>query len=90
MTPFDALIHTGTTMSLGGLSSHDSSFGYFDNPTVELVAVWFMLLAGVNFVTHAVALQRQSIRPYAQDIQARWFWFTALGGSLVVGLFLFF
>ena len=49
-----------------------------------------MLLAGVNFVTHAVALQRQSIRPYAQDIQARWFWFTALGGSLVVGLFLFF
>lgn len=89
MGAFDAFIHTGSTMSLGGLSSHDSSFGYFDNPAVELVAVWFMLLAGVNFASHAVALQQQSIWPYLADIQARWFWFTALAGSAAVGLFLF-
>ncbi len=89
MNAFDAFIHTGSTMSLGGLSSHDNSFAYFDNPLIELVAVWFMLLAGVNFVTHAVALQRQSIRPYLLDIQAHWFWIAALGGSAVVGIFLF-
>lgn len=89
MTPFDALIHTGSTMSLGGLSSHDASFGHFNNPMVELVAVWFMLLAGVNFICHAIALQRLSLSPYVQDVQARWFWFVALGGSLIVGLFLF-
>ncbi len=89
MTPFDALIHTGSTMSLGGLSSHDSSFGYFDNPLIELVAVWFMLIAGVNFVTHAIAIQRLSIRSYRADIQARWFWFTSLMGSLIVGVFLY-
>lgn len=90
MTAFDAFIHTGSTMSLGGLSSHDASFGYFDNPMIELVAVWFMLLAGVNFVTHAVALQRQSVRPYLLDLQAHWFWIFALGGSVLVGFFLFF
>ncbi|MBU3725552.1 MAG: TrkH family potassium uptake protein [Burkholderiaceae bacterium] len=89
MTAFDAFIHTGSTMSLGGLSSHDSSFAHFDNPAIELVAVWFMLLAGVNFASHAVALQRQSVQPYFADIQARWFWFTAIAGSGVVGLFLF-
>jgi trk system potassium uptake protein TrkH len=26
------LIHTFTTMGLGGFSSHDASFGYFDSP----------------------------------------------------------
>jgi trk system potassium uptake protein TrkH len=89
MTPFDAVVHAGTTMALGGLSSHDASFGYFNNPMVEWVAVIFMLIAGVNFVVHAVALRTLSLRAYFFDSQARWFWFTALAGSAVVGVFLF-
>ncbi len=90
MSAFDAFIHTGSTMSLGGLSSHDASIGYFNSPLIELVAVVFMLLAGVNFVSHAVAIQRLSIRPYLRDIQAHWFWITCLAGSCIVGAFLFF
>jgi trk system potassium uptake protein len=90
MTWFDALVHMGSTMALGGLSSHDASFGYFDSPLIEAVAVIFMLIAGVNFVMHAVALKSMSLRVYWQDAQAKWFWFTALAGSLVVCLFLYF
>jgi trk system potassium uptake protein TrkH len=89
MTPFDAVVHTGSTMALGGLSSHDASFGYFNSPAIEWVAIIFMLIAGVNFVVHAVALRHMSIRSYVHDAQARWFWFVSLGGSLVVGIFLF-
>lgn len=89
MTPFDAVVHTGSTMALGGLSSHDASFGYFNNPLIEWVAIIFMLIAGVNFVVHAIALRTLSIRSYLVDAQARWFWFTALAGSGVVGTFLF-
>lgn len=86
---FDALIHMGGTMSLGGLSSHDASFGYFDSPLIEAIAIFFMLIAGVNFVVHAVAIKKGSLGVYWQDAQAKWFWFTVLAGSLVVWVFLY-
>jgi trk system potassium uptake protein TrkH len=48
MSPLDALMHMFATVSLGGLSSHDASFAYFDSPLIELIALVFMLLlAGV-------------------------------------------
>jgi len=86
---FDALVHMGTTMSLGGLSSYDASFGYFNSPAIEVVAIVFMLIAGVNFAMHAAALKTLSLKVYLQCAQARWFWFTAIAGSVVVGIFLF-
>jgi len=51
MTGLDALIHAFTTMPLGGYSSHDASFGYFDSASIETVAVLFMLIAGVNSIS---------------------------------------
>jgi hypothetical protein len=38
MSWLDALIHSFTTLSLGGFSSHDGSIGYFDAVAIELVA----------------------------------------------------
>ncbi len=90
MAWFDALVHMGTTMSLGGLSSHDASLGHYDSPLIEAVAIFFMLVAGVNFVMHAVAMKHMSLKVYWHDAQAKWFWFTAIAGSLVVCLFLYF
>ena len=90
MSWFDALVHMGSTMALGGLSSHDASFAYFDSPLIEVVAIVFMLIAGVNFAVHATMLKSLSLRPYLADLQAQWFWTTALLGGLVIGLFLFF
>ena len=34
----DALVHSFTTLSLGGFSSHDASMGHFDSLQIELVA----------------------------------------------------
>ena len=39
---FDAVCHAFSTMGLGGFSTHDASFGHFDSPTLELIAVVFM------------------------------------------------
>lgn len=80
----DALVHSFTTMGLGGFSSHDASFGYFDSPLIEAVAIIFMLLAGMSFATHFVALRRLSIKPYFGDIEARYFVMTA--GLSVLGI----
>jgi trk system potassium uptake protein len=67
MTWLDALIHAFTTMPLGGFSSHDASFAFFDSPVIEAVAIVFMLIAGVNFSTHFLAFSRRSFSPYRAD-----------------------
>lgn len=72
MTPFDALCHSFTTLSLSGTSSHDASFAYFDSPRIEFVAIVFMLLAAINFSTHFVAIRKRAFSQYARDPEARW------------------
>src|ERR671915_2586196 len=61
MSWIDALIHSFTTLSLGGFSSHDSSLGYFDSIAIEVVAMVFMMLAGINFATHFRVWQTRSL-----------------------------
>lgn len=71
MSGFDALAHSFSTIAIGGFSTHDQSIGYFQSSAVELVAVVFMLLAGMNFALHFVAWRRLSLWPYLQDSELR-------------------
>jgi trk system potassium uptake protein TrkH len=67
MSWLDAVMHAFTTMSLGGLSSHDASFAHWNSPSIEAVTILFMVLAGMNFGTHFIALRRKSFTPYLRD-----------------------
>lgn len=49
---FDALCHAFSTVAIGGFSTHDLNMGYFASPIVEIVAVFFMFAAGINFSLH--------------------------------------
>jgi trk system potassium uptake protein TrkH len=73
MSPLDALIHACTTMSLGGFSSYDASLGHFNSAAVEMVAICFMLVAGINFSTHFLVWRSRSLSAYARDTEARYF-----------------
>ncbi|MBM3398788.1 MAG: TrkH family potassium uptake protein, partial [Betaproteobacteria bacterium] len=53
----DAFMHMCTTMGLGGFSSYDASFGHFNSPVIEWVAIVFMTLAGISFVRYFVVLR---------------------------------
>ncbi len=48
---FDAILHSMTTMSTGGFSSHTSSVGYFPSG-VQWIIIFFMLMGGINFSLH--------------------------------------
>lgn len=48
MSAFDAINHAMTTMSTGGFSTHDRSFGFF-NDSLHWVAIIFMLIGAVPF-----------------------------------------
>lgn len=73
LSPLDALIHSFTTMSLGGFSSYDASLGHFNSATVELVAIAFMIIAGINFSTHFLVWRTRNLLAYAKDTEARYF-----------------
>lgn len=73
MSPFDAIVHSFTTVSTGGFSTHDASLGYFDSVPIDLIAILFMLAGGLNFALHYRAVIGLSLRPYWQDPEARTF-----------------
>lgn len=88
MSEFDALMHAFSTMGLGGFSTHDASFGYFNSPLIEMVCVVFMLIAGVNFATHFLAFRTRSPAAYRNDSEAHAFWVVTLGSALILALYL--
>lgn len=67
MSGFDAVSHAFSTIAIGGFSTHDASMGYFDSTLIEMIAVVFMLLAGVNFALHFMAWRRRSVMAYLRD-----------------------
>jgi len=88
MTWIDAVIHAFATLSLGGFSSHDASFGYFESPLMDAIGVAFMLVAAVNFSTHFLAWHRRSARAYVADPEARWTIVVMLGSAAMLAAFL--
>lgn len=75
MTPFDAICHAFTTVSSGGYSTHDASFGYFESPFLRVVAVIFMLAATVNFALHFTSFSGKGLKVYTQDLEFRFYIF---------------
>jgi len=74
MSFFDALCHSFSTVAIGGFSTHDLSMGWFaenmsdfESTRIELVAVLFMLISGVNFALHFLAFRERSLRHYVSD-----------------------
>jgi len=50
MSGFDAFNHAMTSISTAGLSTHDTSFAYFKNPSLEWAATFFMIMGALPFV----------------------------------------
>lgn len=88
MSWFDAVCHAFATMGLGGFSTHDASVGYFNSPAIEFVLIVFMLIAGMNFATHFLAIRARNWSPYRHDIEAAPFLVLVLGSCLGIGIYL--
>ncbi|HLA34084.1 MAG TPA: potassium transporter TrkG [Rhodocyclaceae bacterium] len=88
MSGFDATMHAFSTMGLGGFSSHDASFGYWNSPAIEMVVIVFMLIAGINFATHFLAIFLRSWKPYRRDPEAGWFLAVMAASVLMIAVFL--
>lgn len=89
MNLFDAIGHAFSTIAIGGFSTHDASIGYFDSLLIEVIAVVFMFLAGVNFSLHFLAWRRQSLVAYFADQEFRFYVSILLLLTLITTVYLY-
>jgi trk system potassium uptake protein TrkH len=90
MTPFDAVGHAFSTVAIGGFSTHDASMGYFDNTAIDMIAVVFMLLSGVNFALHFLAWNRRMPTVYLRDSEFRFYVVLIVTATAIVTVALYY
>ena len=67
----DAFMHMCSTMGLGGFSSHDASFGYWNSRDLELVAMVFMALSGISFARYFIVWRMRAVGSLLGDAEVR-------------------
>ena len=86
MSIFDAVSHSFSTVAIGGFSTHDGSIGYFNSIPIEMIAMFFMFLAGINFSLHFVAWNNRSLVDYIKDSEFKTYAMVLLSASAIVVL----
>ncbi|WP_347488424.1 TrkH family potassium uptake protein [Desulfoscipio sp. XC116] len=81
---FDSIIHTFGTVATGGFSNYNSSVSAFNNPAVEYIIIFFMLICGINFALHFHAMQG-NFRPLWKDPETRLYLAVAVSAWLLIG-----
>lgn len=89
MSLFDAVGHSFSTVAIGGFSTHDNSIGYFDSTLIEMIAVVFMLISGVNFALHFTAARQINLLHYWRDEEFRVYIGIAFVLTVITSLYLF-
>jgi trk system potassium uptake protein TrkH len=89
MTFFDAVGHAFSTVAIGGMSTHDEGFAWFNSPELEIIATFFMVVAGINFAIHFTSWKRASAQPYFQDPELKVYASLLLGLALLTTIALY-
>lgn len=64
---FEAINHAMTTIPTGGFSTHDESFGYYNNPALHYACTFFMFLSGLPFVLYIKFLFKRKFGFFKDD-----------------------
>jgi trk system potassium uptake protein TrkH len=84
MNLFDALCHTFGTMATGGFSTKSASIGYYTNPYIHYVIIFFMILAGTNFSLHYRFL-KGNFKSYFKNNELQFFIILICCATLFIG-----
>jgi trk system potassium uptake protein TrkH len=87
MNFFDAVCHSFTTIATGGYSTKNASIAYWNSPFIEYVVIFFMMVAGMNYVIIFSALKGNFKKLY-QSEELKFYLLFGFGLSLitVIGL----
>jgi trk system potassium uptake protein TrkH len=84
----DAFLHMCSTVSLGGFSNYDASFGQFQSPLLEMIAVVFMMLSGISLLMYFTLWRARSVRPLLRNPEVVAFYMVILGAIVLIAGYL--
>ena len=90
MSWFDAICHAFSTISIGGFSTHDENFAYFENSSLRWTAIVFMVISGVNFALHYLAWTKKRLFHYFYDSEVKLYLSLLASTALVTYLTLYY
>lgn len=89
MDLFDAVGHAFSTVAIGGFSTHNDNLGYWNSMELEVIAMTFMAISGINYALHFTAWRHASAQAYFADPELKVYATLLLGISFLVSMTLF-
>ena len=90
MSIFDAVNHAMSTLSTGGFSTKNASVAYWNNqPLIQYIITFFMILAGTNFVLSYFAFKGK-ISKVLHDEEFKTYFLNIIGITVIVALVVYF
>jgi trk system potassium uptake protein TrkH len=84
---FDAVCHSFTLMSTGGVSTKNAGLAFYDSPFIDWVTVSFMLLGALNFTMY-YRIVRGKFRDLVQNTETKVYFCVFILAALVISIFL--
>jgi trk system potassium uptake protein TrkH len=88
MNIFDSLTHSMTTIATGGFSNYNQSIGFFNNFSIEVSAMIFIVLGSLPFIAYIKFLGGNK-KIFFSDIQIRSFLKIIFISIIILSLYLF-
>jgi trk system potassium uptake protein TrkH len=90
MTWFDAINHAMATMSTGGFSTKSDSIAFYNGqPLIQYIIIFFMFVAGTNFVLTYFALKGKVQKVFNSE-EFKYYLFGILSVSLIIAAVILF
>ncbi len=90
MSFFDAMNHSLATLSTGGFSTKNASLAYWNNePLIQYIVIFFMFLAGSNFVLSYFAFKGK-VQKIIRDEEFKYYSALIVIFSIVVALVIYY
>ncbi|MGG8498021.1 TrkH family potassium uptake protein [Tenacibaculum sp. TC6] len=90
MTWFDAINHAMATVSTGGFSTKNASIAHWNHmPWVQYIIIFFMFVAGTNFVLTYYALKGKLSKVINSE-EFKYYFFSIVGISLLIAFTIIF
>lgn len=90
MSFFDAINHALATLSTGGFSTKNASVAYWnDQPLIQYIIIFFMFLAGTNFVLSYFAFKGK-IQKVIRDEEFKFYLLFVVLATFLAGLVIYF
>ena len=90
MSMFDAINHSLSTLSTGGFSTKNNSIAYWNNqPIIQYIIMFFMFLAGTNFVLSYFMFKRK-FRKIFHDEEFRFYLIAIVAISIMASFVIYY